>query len=239
MRLLVVEDEGSIRSALARGLGQYGHRIETASCLSEARALVAKRHPEALLSDLKLPDGNGLDLAEEIGVPFILMTGYGTFDDAVRAMRLGCHDFFTKPVTIKEVCRALDHLAGRRAGGPTVVDAAQDGRLRLTHPTASGFCSQTLQSCTVAWADAAQAKAAFAQLHDVVPALPHRQVAAELMQTTSQGRLVVNLHDDLWSAWLDATVIWSQAVDCRMLLEDLCRRCLWTKDGALVEYGHA
>jgi hypothetical protein len=59
------------------------------------------------------------------------------------------------------------------------------------------------------------------------------------MQTTSQGRLVVNLHDDLWSAWLDATVIWSQAVDCRMLLEDLCRRCLWTKDGALVEYGHA
>ncbi len=108
MRLRVVEDEGSIRPALARGLGPYGHRIGTASCLSEARALTAKRQPEALISDLKLSDGNGLALAlaEELGVPFLQMTGYGTFDDAVRSMRLGCHDFFTKPVTIKDVARA-------------------------------------------------------------------------------------------------------------------------------------
>jgi DNA-binding response OmpR family regulator len=238
MRLLVVEDEGSIRSALARGLGQLGHRIETASCLSEARALIAKRLPEVLLSDLKLPDGNGLDLAEELGVPFILMTGYGTFDDAVRAMRLGCHDFFTKPVTIKDVCRAIDHLAGRRDGGPTVVDAAQDGKLRLTHPSGSGFSSQVVQTRTVSWSDADQARAVFADLADVVPALQHRQVVAELMQAAISGRLVVNLQGHLWSAWLDATVSWVPASDCRMLLEDLCRRCVWTSDGALVECGH-
>jgi len=237
MRLLVVEDEGSIRSALARGLGQYGHRIETASCLSEARALVAKRPPEALISDLKLPDGNGLDLAEELGVPFLLMTGYGTFDDAVRAMRLGCHDFFTKPVTIKDVCRAIDHLAGRRNGGPTVVDASVDGQLRLTLPSGSGFSAQALLTRTVGWTDFAESRAAFAALDGMLPSLAHRQIAAELLQASPRGRLVINLQTDLWSAWLEAAVSWAKASDCRMLLEDLCRRCVWTSDGALVECG--
>jgi hypothetical protein len=88
------------------------------------------------------------------------------------------------------------------------------------------------------WTDATQAHAAFAELADVVPALQHRQIAAELMQASPKGRLVVNLQSDLWSAWLDAAISWGPASDCRMLLEDLCRRCLWSSDGALVECGH-
>ena len=238
MRLLVVEDEGSIRSALARGLGQYGHRVETAACIAEARALAAKRLPEALVSDLKLPDGNGLDLAEELRVPFLLMTGYGTFDDAVRAMRLGCCDFFTKPVSIKDVCRALDHLAGRQGGGPTVLDADAGDQLRLAHPVGAGFAARQVRTRAVAWADAAEAKLRFAEIGELSPALHHRQVAAELMQIAPQGRLVVNLQADLWSAWLTAPVDLSPASDRRQMLEDLCRRCVWNGDGALVECGN-
>jgi DNA-binding response OmpR family regulator len=238
MRLLVVEDESSIRSALARGLGQYGHRVETASCLAEARMVAGKRAPEALVSDLKLPDGNGLDLAEELRVPFVLMTGYGTFDDAVRAMRLGCCDFFTKPVSIKDVCRALDHLAGRQGGGPTVLDADHGDRLRLAHPLGAGFTAREVQTRAVAWNDPAEAQRRFAEVAGLSPALHHRQVAAELMQTAARGRLVVNLQADLWSAWLTAPVSWAVASDRRQLLEDLCRRCVWSGEGALVECGH-
>jgi DNA-binding response OmpR family regulator len=237
MRILIVEDEGSIRSALARGLGKRGHKVDAAGTMAEARETIARHHPEALVSDLKLPDGNGLDLAKELQVPFVLMTGYGTFDDAIRAIHLGCVDFFTKPVPIKDICRAIDLIAGRRNhGGPLVIDGAD--ALRLATPDGTNIAVNDLRSGAFAWAGADEARERFAHLGPLAPAVRHRQVAAELMQSAPSGRLVVNLAPGAWSAWLQAGVDWPAHEDRRQLVEDLCHRCAWSADGALVECGN-
>lgn len=236
MRILLVEDEHSIRVALSRGLSRHGHQVETAASLAEARGIAGTAHPEALVSDLKLPDGSGLDLAEELGLPFILMTGYGTFDDAVRAMRLGAVDFFTKPASIQVLCQALEHLAGRHGGGPTVLDPAQG--LRLIQPDSEGIAVRQILSDAVEWRDQTEARHLFDRLVALLPDRNHRLVAAELMQAVPAGRLTVNLHACGWSAWLSAAIDWAQQTERRQLIESHTRRCVWRASGALVECGH-
>jgi len=143
MRLLIVEDEAAIRSALARGLAQGGNEVIAAASLAEAREIARTRPPEALLSDLKLPDGSGLDFAGELGVPFIMMSGYASFDDAVAALRMGGVDFFTKPVAIKDLRRALERLQARaRNDGLQVIDVGADGACRLAQPAAVSLVVQ-------------------------------------------------------------------------------------------------
>jgi DNA-binding response OmpR family regulator len=237
MRILLMEDEDSIRSALSRGLAARGHVVEAAADLAQARAIAARFHPESLVSDLKLPDGNGLDLAAELRIPFVLMTGYGTFDDAVRAMRLGCLDFFTKPAAIKDLCRALERVAIRTTAGPQVVSQESDG-LRLARVRGSALIDDELRHRTVAWADADQARERFADLAPLLPSAATRQIAAELLQAAPAGRLAVNLLGDGWSAWLQAPMTWDQHGDRRQLIEDLGRTCTWHAAGAVVECAH-
>jgi DNA-binding response OmpR family regulator len=237
MRILLTEDERSIRLALGRGLERHGHRVLAVASLEEARAGVAAFRPEVLISDLKLPDGIGLDLAEELGIPFILMTGYGTFDDVLRALRLGAVDFFIKPVPIQTMCQALERLAGRSGGGPTVLDPGQG--LRLVQPVGGNIAVRQMLTQAETWQDQTGARAAFDRLVALLPDRIHRIVAAELMQAAASGRLVVNLHAQGWSAWLEAAVDWSGQGERRHIIETCARRCVWQTEGALVECGHA
>jgi DNA-binding response OmpR family regulator len=238
MRILLMEDEDAIRSALTRGLAARGHEVECAACLGDARALLARFAPEALVSDLKLPDGNGLDLAAELKVPFVLMTGYGTFDDAVRAMRLGCLDFFTKPASIKDICRALEHVSRRAPTGPQVMAVDSHGSARLARVRGGSVAEGDLRHRTVTWHGAAQARQRFADLHDLLPSAATRQIAAELLQASDNGTLAVNLLGDGWSAWLQAPVAWDAQGDRRQVIEDLARTCTWIPSGAVVECAH-
>lgn len=237
MRILLMEDEDAIRSALTRGLTARGHEVQAAACLADARALATQFAPEALVSDLKLPDGNGLDLAAELKVPFVLMTGYGTFDDAVRAMRLGCLDFFTKPAPIKDICRALEKVPSRSTSGPQVMAVGANG-MRLARVRGSSVAEGELRHRTVTWSDAAQAQQRFTELADLLPNVTTRQIAAELLQTANSGTLAVNLLGDGWSAWLQATVAWHTHGDRQHLIENLARACTWIPNGAVVECAH-
>jgi len=237
MRILLMEDEDAIRSALTRGLTARGHEVRAAACLADARALATQFAPEALVSDLKLPDGNGLDLAAELKVPFVLMTGYGTFDDAVRAMRLGCLDFFTKPAPIKDICRALEKVPSRSTSGPQVMAVGANG-MRLARVRGSSVAEDELRHRTVTWSDAAQAQQRFTELADLLPNVTTRQIAAELLQTANSGTLAVNLLGDGWSAWLQATVAWHTHGDRQHLIENLARACTWIPNGAVVECAH-
>jgi len=232
MRLLLVEDEDGIRSALARGLTQAGHQVLAAADLAQARALAAAGRIDALVSDLKLPDGHGLDLAGELGVPFVLMTGYGSFDDAVAALRLGCIDFFTKPISIKELRRAVERLAARVTGGPVVIDPE---RGRLVHDHGGRAHPETLRWVAATWTDAATTQTAFAELVGLAPTVGQRLALAELLQAAPGGRAVINLFGDRWLVWLDGAVEWSAQVDRRALLTDLAIRARFQDDGALLE----
>ncbi len=229
MRVLLLEDEDAIRFALTRGLRQHGHQVEAAANLAEARVAAGRLHPEALVSDLKLPDGNGIDLAGELGLPSVLMTGYGTFDDAVRAMRLGCIDFFTKPVPIREVARALERIATRPQAGPTAIDA--DGEVIV----AEGGSVRHVHARAVAWNDTADVSGRVDLLATLLPTSTQRLVAAELVQAAPAGRLVINRDAGRWCAWLRAPVDWAKQDDRRRLVACVAARVAWSPTGALVE----
>jgi DNA-binding NtrC family response regulator len=102
-KVLVVDDEPAERDGLARLVGQWGYEVETASSGEEALSLVETHHPAVVLTDLVLPEMDGLTLLQklkETGRPpiVLLVTGHGTVETAVEAMRHGAFDYLTKPV---------------------------------------------------------------------------------------------------------------------------------------------
>jgi DNA-binding NtrC family response regulator len=102
-KILVVDDEPTERDGLARVVGQWGYEVETAASGEEALNLVETQHPAVVVTDLVLPEMDGLTLLQklkETGRPpiVLLVTGHGTVETAVEAMRHGAFDYLTKPV---------------------------------------------------------------------------------------------------------------------------------------------
>ncbi len=102
-KILVVDDQPAEREGLARLVGQWGYEVETASSGEEALNLVETQHPAVVVTDLVLPEMDGLTLLQklkETGRPpiVLLVTGHGTVETAVEAMRHGAFDYLTKPV---------------------------------------------------------------------------------------------------------------------------------------------
>src|SRR5437762_3510799 len=102
-KILVVDDEPAEREGLARLVGQWGYEVETASSGEEALHLTESQHPAVVLTDLVLPEMDGLTLLQklkETGRPPIVLvvTGHGSVESAVEAMRHGAFDYLTKPV---------------------------------------------------------------------------------------------------------------------------------------------
>jgi DNA-binding NtrC family response regulator len=102
-KILVVDDEPAEREGLARLVGQWGYEVETASSGEEALSLVESQRPAVVVTDLVLPEMDGLTLLQklrETGRPpiVLLVTGHGTVESAVEAMRHGAFDYLTKPV---------------------------------------------------------------------------------------------------------------------------------------------
>src|SRR5882672_7855660 len=102
-KILVVDDEPAEREGLARLVGQWGYEVETASSGEEALNLIESQHPAVVLTDLVLPEMDGLTLLQklkETGRPpiVLLVTGHGSVESAVEAMRHGAFDYLTKPV---------------------------------------------------------------------------------------------------------------------------------------------
>jgi DNA-binding NtrC family response regulator len=113
--ILVVDDEKNIREGLAEALGLEGYRVITAADGAEALAAIEGGRVDLVITDLRMPRLAGGELLRTAtgrypGLPIIVLTGHGTIEDAVAAMRGGAFDFLTKPVN-------LDHLSllARRA----------------------------------------------------------------------------------------------------------------------------
>jgi len=114
-RLLIVDDEESFRKLTARELERSGYAVQTASNLGEARQALTRGSFHVVLLDVRLPDGSGLDLLPEIreslpGTDVVLLTAYGTVEEAIRAMKLGAHDFLTKPCRLAELEAVLEKV---------------------------------------------------------------------------------------------------------------------------------
>jgi DNA-binding NtrC family response regulator len=101
--ILLVEDKESLRTMLRHALERQGHTVVEAGSRPEAVQALHETQPAVVLSDLRLPDGDGFDVlraAKDIDadIPVIVMTAYGSIEDAVRAMKEGAMDFLAKPV---------------------------------------------------------------------------------------------------------------------------------------------
>ena len=106
--LLLVDDEEAFRGLTSRELSRSGYAVEAAATLEEARAWLARRHFHVVILDLRLPDGSGLDLLSELRekaptTEVVMLTGFGTVQDGIRAMKDGAHDFLTKPCKLAEL----------------------------------------------------------------------------------------------------------------------------------------
>src|SRR3954466_1611697 len=102
-QILIVEDKDSLRTMLRHALERQGHAVLEARDQPEAIRVLQQSQPALVLSDLRLPDGDGfgvLRASKEIDpdIPVVVMTAYGSIEDAVTAMKEGALDFLAKPV---------------------------------------------------------------------------------------------------------------------------------------------
>ena len=118
--LLIVEDKSSLRTVLRKTLEAADYTVEEAADGEQALSLLARRRYLAVLCDLKLPGADGFGVLQaaleaDPAVPVILMTAYGTIEDAVRAMKEGAYDFLAKPVDTDHLLLLVERsLAQRR-----------------------------------------------------------------------------------------------------------------------------
>ena len=107
-RLLIVDDEEATLFGYNRYLTKAGYEIESAKCLKDAKQLVTSETFDAILLDLKLPDGNAIDWIAELrsnheNMAIIVITGISDIPTAVKAMKYGAHNFLTKPVNMDDL----------------------------------------------------------------------------------------------------------------------------------------
>ncbi|AUN93880.1 sigma-54-dependent transcriptional regulator [Pseudazoarcus pumilus] len=112
--VLVIDDEADIRELLELALLRMGLSCDTAGSVAEARERLASGSYRLCLTDMRLPDGDGLDLVAYIqqahaGLPVAVISAHGSIDTAIRALKLGAFDFVTKPVEVKAVRALVEH----------------------------------------------------------------------------------------------------------------------------------
>ncbi len=120
--ILVVDDEEAMTKLLALDLRTLGYRAKVASSSADALALIERDPPDVVLTDLRMPGLSGTELCRAIvqlrpQLPVIVMTGFGSMETAIDAIRAGAYDFMTKPFAIEKLevalDRALEHAALR------------------------------------------------------------------------------------------------------------------------------
>lgn len=107
-RLLIIDDEEELRSIIAQRLKRKGFELFEAALVKEGLTILKENLLDAVLLDMKLPDGNGLDLLKQIkelqpDIQVIILTGHGSMESAIETMKAGAYDYVTKPCNPAEL----------------------------------------------------------------------------------------------------------------------------------------
>jgi two-component system response regulator PilR (NtrC family) len=134
-KVLVIDDEPDIRELLNLTLSRMGLEVTTAEDLAEARRELQVGGFDFCLTDMRLPDGNGLDLVEEISerhpnLPTAVITAHGKIEDAVHALKMGAFDFVSKPVdlaVLRKLVNTALKLRNEEPGGSELSEGSVPG----------------------------------------------------------------------------------------------------------------
>jgi len=120
--VLVVDDEADLRELLSLTLGRLGLDVDAADSVGSARDLLARNRYALCLTDMRLPDGTGIELVREVAArgdtPIAVITAYGSAENAVAALKAGAFDYLAKPVDLDQLRLLVrSALARPPAGG--------------------------------------------------------------------------------------------------------------------------
>ncbi len=136
-QILVVDDEPDLRTLYELTLLREGFRVEAAGTLAEARKCLAERQFDVIITDMRLPDGLGLQLLEQIRSEnrperCIVITAYGSTDNAVECLKAGAFDYLTKPVDLKQfrtvIASAVQDMGNLAKDSPNGATPVANGR---------------------------------------------------------------------------------------------------------------
>ncbi|NOG54986.1 MAG: sigma-54-dependent Fis family transcriptional regulator [Planctomycetes bacterium] len=117
-KIVIIEDEENLRFSIAKRLQKAGHTTVESDTVEEALDLIEKDEPDAILTDINLAGKlNGLDLVRTVrengfGGSVIVMTAYGSIENAIEAIKDGADEYLPKPISLEEVCLVLDRSLG-------------------------------------------------------------------------------------------------------------------------------
>ena len=132
--ILLIEDNEKIMAGNKWMFERHGYDTAAALTLAEARASASERRPDAIVLDVMLPDGSGLDFMRELregelqNIPILLLTGLTTKEDILQGLKSGGDDYLTKPYEFDELLARVEALLRRSARVPEVITK---GRLSL------------------------------------------------------------------------------------------------------------
>ncbi len=129
-QVLIIDDEPDIRELLELTLGRMNLETRAAANLSEGRHLLSEYSFDLCLTDMRLPDGNGLDMVRHIqehfpDLPVAVITAYGNIETAVMALKAGAFDFVSKPVDINDLRNIVSSALKVRRPGEEMVEEIQ------------------------------------------------------------------------------------------------------------------
>ncbi len=110
--LLILDDDGPFRNRLGRAMEHRGFDVKTVETIAEAMAFVKSKPPAFAVLDMRLEDGNGLNVVDALhharpDCRMVMLTGYGNLATAVHAVKAGAIDYLAKPADADDVCKAL------------------------------------------------------------------------------------------------------------------------------------
>jgi two-component system nitrogen regulation response regulator GlnG len=127
--VLVLDDDAAIRTVIGQALRRAGHEVALAASIAEAERELTRRAPHVLVTDVVLPDGDGLDHLRSVAerhptLPVIIVSAQNTLSTAVRAQEVGAYEYLPKPFDLNALVRAVDSALAR--GGAAAEDALAD-----------------------------------------------------------------------------------------------------------------
>ncbi|WP_242139024.1 nitrogen regulation protein NR(I) [Sphingomonas sp. TREG-RG-20F-R18-01] len=130
-RILVVDDDAAIRTVVGQALQRDGHRVVLAATIAEADARLSAGLPDVLVTDVVLPDGNGLDMvarlvAQHPGLPAIVLSAQNTLTTAVRSTEVGAFDYLPKPFDLDALSQSVQSALARGSSGALEPIASED-----------------------------------------------------------------------------------------------------------------